>query len=67
MLVLSRKENEWIRIADNIDVGIVEIRGNHVRLAIRAPKEIPVLRHEVQKRIDRSESAQPEVHESHAA
>ncbi len=47
MLVLSRRENEGIVVADRIVVKIVEIRGNQVRLAIEAPKEIRVLRTEL--------------------
>ena len=47
MLVLSRKKNESIRIAGDIEVTVVEIRGDKVRLGIKAPKEIPVHREEV--------------------
>lgn len=47
MLILSRKESESIVIGGNIEVCIVEIRGDKVRLGIEAPKEIPVDRHEV--------------------
>ncbi len=47
MLVLSRKKNEQIRIADNIRIVVVEIRGDKVRLGIEAPREIPVHRGEV--------------------
>ena len=47
MLVLSRQENESIVIADRITVKVVSIRGNRVRLAIEAPKEVRVLRTEL--------------------
>lgn len=47
MLVLSRRENESIVIGDGITVKVVEIRGNQVRLAIEAPKEVRVLRTEL--------------------
>jgi carbon storage regulator len=47
MLVLSRREKESIVIGDRITVTVVEIRGNQVRLAIEAPKEIRVLRNEL--------------------
>ncbi len=47
MLILSRKRNESIVIGGNIEVCIVEIRGDKVRLGIEAPREIPVDRHEV--------------------
>ena len=47
MLVLSRKVNETIVIGDDIQVFIAEIRGDKVRLAIRAPKEVKILRSEL--------------------
>ncbi len=47
MLVLSRKKNESIVIADNIVVTIVEVKGDKVRLGISAPKDVPVHREEV--------------------
>jgi len=47
MLVLSRKKNESIIINDNVEIVVVEIRGDKVRLGIEAPKEIPVHRKEV--------------------
>ena len=47
MLVLSRRENESIVIGDRITVKVVKIRGNQVRLAIEAPKEVRVLRTEL--------------------
>jgi len=47
MLVLSRRENESIVVGDRITVKVVKIRGNQVRLAIEAPKEIRVLRTEL--------------------
>ena len=47
MLVLSRMKNEKIRIADDITLVVVEIRGDKVRLGIDAPPETPVHREEV--------------------
>jgi carbon storage regulator len=47
MLVLTRKVNESIVIADQIEVKIAEIVGQKVRLAISAPKHIPVHRKEI--------------------
>jgi carbon storage regulator len=51
MLVLSRKKNESIVIDDTIVVTVVEIRGDKVRLGIKAPKEVPVHRSEVHEAI----------------
>ncbi len=50
MLVLSRKLNQSIRIADNISLSIVRIKGNVVQLGIEAPSSIPILRSELVER-----------------
>lgn len=47
MLALSRKKNEAIVINNNIEVTILEVRGDQVKIGITAPKEIPVYRKEV--------------------
>jgi carbon storage regulator len=47
MLVLSRQKEETIMIGDNIEITIVDIRGDKVRLGITAPQNIPVHRKEV--------------------
>lgn len=47
MLVLSRKLNESIIINGNIRVMVVGIRGNHVRLGIEAPGQVPIFREEL--------------------
>ncbi len=51
MLVLSRKKNESIIINNDIDITVVEIRGDKVRLGIEAPKDVPVHRQEVYEAI----------------
>ena len=53
MLVLSRQRDESIMIGDNVQVTIVDIRGDKVRLGIVAPTEIPVHRKEVYEAIQR--------------
>lgn len=50
MLVLSRKTNEEIRIAESITVKVLEVRGNTVRLGIVAPCETPIWRPEATKK-----------------
>ena len=47
MLILARKRDEKIIIADNIVITVVEIRGDRVRLGIDAPKEVTVHRQEI--------------------
>ena len=49
MLVLGRKPGEWVMIGDNIMVKVVEVDGD-LRLAIDAPKSIPIMRGEVYQR-----------------
>ena len=53
MLVLSRQRDETIIIGDNIEITVVDIRGDKVRLGVRAPKEISVHRKEVYEAIRR--------------
>ena len=53
MLVLSRQRNETIMIGDDIEITIVDIRGDKVRLGINAPREIQVHRKEVYDGIKR--------------
>ena len=48
MLVLSRKREESIIIGGEITVTVVEVKGNRIRLAIDAPRDIPVRRGELE-------------------
>lgn len=47
MLVLSRQKDESIMIGDDVEITIVDVRGDKVRLGITAPREISVHRKEV--------------------
>ena len=47
MLTLTRKVGESIRIGDEIQIVVKEIRRNHVRIGILAPREIKIYREEV--------------------
>lgn len=53
MLILSRKKNEIIKLGDDIDIVVVEIRGDKVRLGINAPQDMPVHRQEIYDAIKR--------------
>jgi carbon storage regulator len=60
MLVLSRKKDETIMIGDEVEITIVDVRGDKVRLGITAPKSIPVHRREVYDAIQREKKAAAE-------
>ena len=47
MLVLTRKSNQSIMIGDDIEVSVLSIMGEKVRVGIQAPRDIPVFRKEV--------------------
>lgn len=47
MLALSRKKSEALIINNNIEITVLEIKGEQVKLGISAPKEVPVYRKEV--------------------
>lgn len=47
MLVLARKENETIKIGDDIEIRILEVKGDTVRIGIEAPKSVDILRGEL--------------------
>ncbi len=47
MLALSRKKNEAIIINNNVEITILEVKGDQVKIGITAPKEVPIYRKEV--------------------
>jgi len=55
MLVLSRKENERIRVGESIVVTVVRLGGDKVRLGIEAPPDVLVLRDELDVNLDVNE------------
>jgi len=56
MLVLSRQRDESIMIGDDVEITIVDVRGDKVRLGITAPKHIPVHRREIYDAIQREKA-----------
>jgi len=59
MLVLTRKVGERIVIDENVEITVVQVRGNKVRLGVTAPRRVSIHRPEVRKRV---EEVQPRQH-----
>jgi carbon storage regulator len=56
MLVLSRRQGKSIMIGDDLVVEVVDIRGDRVRIGVKAPPDVPVHRQEVYEAIKREEA-----------
>jgi carbon storage regulator len=70
MLVLTRKSNQSIMIGDDVEVSVLSVMGEKVRIGIQAPQEIPVFRKEIYLEIHREDgvidenAARAEVNEA---
>ncbi|WHI46947.1 carbon storage regulator CsrA [Microbulbifer sp. VAAF005] len=53
MLILKRRTGENLRIGTNVSITVLEVKGNQVKIGIRAPKSLPVHREEIYVRIER--------------
>lgn len=60
MLVLTRKSNQSIMIADDVEISVLSIVGDKVRIGIDAPKNIPIFRKEVYLQIQRERAEDDE-------
>jgi carbon storage regulator len=58
MLVLTRKSNQSIMIGDDIEVSVLAIMGEKVRIGIQAPRSVPVFRKEVYLEIQQEHAAE---------
>ena len=56
MLILTRRVGESLMIGDNVDITVLGIRGNQVRIGINAPKDVSVHREEIYDRINYEKS-----------
>jgi carbon storage regulator len=54
MLALSRKRGESLMIQNNIEITVLEIKGDQVKIGITAPKEVPIYRKEVYLQIQQA-------------
>lgn len=71
MLVLTRKSNQSIMIGDDIEITVLSVMGDKVRIGIQAPGDVPVFRTEIYLEIrrnegesDRSQDVRAEVDEA---
>jgi carbon storage regulator len=55
MLVLTRKSNQSFMIGDDVEVSVLSVMGEKVRIGIQAPQEIPVFRKEIYLEIHRED------------
>ncbi len=60
MLILTRRINETLNIGDDVQVTVLGIKGNQVRIGINAPRDVPVHREEIYQRIKREERVDAE-------
>ena len=67
MLVLSRKKNQTILINDNISIEVLQIKGNTIRLGIKAPGSVRILRGELKPFGIDADQATAAVTDSHAS
>ena len=58
MLILTRKVGESLLIGDDISLTILNVRGNQVKIGVKAPKDISVHREEIYQRIKQAEEKQ---------
>ena len=61
MLALTRKKGESLVINNNIEITVLESRGDQIKLGISAPKEVPVYRKEVYLQIQKENQASLQV------
>jgi carbon storage regulator len=57
MLVLTRKPNQSIMIGDDVEVSVLSVMGEKVRIGIQAPQEVPVFRKEIYLEIHRDDGS----------
>jgi len=67
MLVLTRKSNQSIMIGDNIEVSVLAIMGEKVRIGIQADRTVPVFRKEVYLEIQAEQQSEPAPAETDGA
>ena len=57
-LILTRRINETIVIGDDVEVTVLDVKGNQVRLGVKAPRSVQVHREEIYQRIQKEKEAE---------
>ena len=57
MLILTRKVGESLLIGDDVSITVLNVRGNQVKIGVKAPKTVSVHREEIYKRIQKAEQS----------
>lgn len=60
MLILTRRVGETLMIGDDVTVTVLGVKGNQVRIGVRAPKHVSVHREEIYERIRAEQAAEPD-------
>ena len=60
MLILTRRVGESLIIGDNITITVLGVKGNQVRIGVKAPKEVAVHREEILNRIEEAAAGDAE-------
>jgi len=61
MLILTRRIGETVVIGDNVDVTVLGVKGNQVRIGVKAPKEVTVHREEIYQKICHEQNGQADA------
>ncbi len=67
MLILTRRIGESLNIGDEVTVTVLSIKGNQVRIGIKAPQNIAVHRQEIYEQVQREKTVAPSESEAAAA
>ncbi len=59
LLILTRRIGETLMVGDNVTITVLSVKGNQVRIGVKAPPEVAVHREEIYKRIHEAETDNP--------